>query len=123
MQLDTGLKIKVVLEETKPDSEVPKHKGNLSKIEMPSFMKGMMGIRGMKIGMVNMDDMDVSGWDVGETKPVKFQRVDSDLFEWKDLFPEWIDEEEELDVATCPEVIPLNNHLFQKFKFIKKGLS
>jgi hypothetical protein len=100
--VDTGVKMKVVLEETEAaiDSPKPPPEGNLSKIEMPSFMKEM---RGMKIGMVNMDDMDVSGWDIGETNPVKFQRV-SELFEWKDLFPEWIDEEEEMDVPTCPEV-------------------
>ncbi|XP_062158262.1 UDP-glucuronate:xylan alpha-glucuronosyltransferase 2 isoform X2 [Alnus glutinosa] len=93
--------MKVVWEETEANSSKPR--GNLSTIEMPSFMKEMMGISGMKIGMVNMDDMDMSGWDVGETIPVKFQRV-SELFEWKDLFPEWIDEEEETDVPTCPEV-------------------
>jgi hypothetical protein len=81
--------MKVVWEETEANSSKPR--GNLSTIEMPSFMKEMMGISGMKIGMVNMDAMDVSGWDVGETIPVKFQRV-SELFEWKDLFPEWIDD-------------------------------
>lgn len=89
--------MKLVLEETQA-----KPKGNLRKIEMPNFINEMG--KGMKLGMVNMDDMDVSEWNThSETIPIKFEKV-SELFEWKDLFPEWIDEEEDADVATCPEI-------------------
>jgi hypothetical protein len=28
----------------------------------------------------------------------------SEFFKWPDLFPEWIDEEEETDVPSCPEI-------------------
>ncbi|KAB1227676.1 UDP-glucuronate:xylan alpha-glucuronosyltransferase 2 [Morella rubra] len=94
------LKMKVVLEDTKANS--PQPKANLSKIEMSSFMTEMGG--GMKIGIVNMDDLNMSEWSThSETVPVKFERV-SEYFEWKYLFPEWIDEKEETDVTTCPEV-------------------
>ncbi|KAG6674688.1 hypothetical protein I3842_15G056000 [Carya illinoinensis] len=101
-KVDTGLKMKVVLEETEA-SNSQKPKGNRTKVEMPSFMFEMGG--GMKIGMVNMEDLDLSEWRTRslETIPVTFEQV-SEYFEWKDLFPEWIDEEEEMEVATCPEV-------------------
>ncbi|XP_030950289.1 UDP-glucuronate:xylan alpha-glucuronosyltransferase 2-like isoform X1 [Quercus lobata] len=103
-KVDT-LKMKVVLEETQANSQKPK--GNLSELEMPNFLNKMG--KGMKIGMVNMDHRDVSKWSThSETIPIKFERV-SELFEWKDLFPEWIDEEEDTDVATCPE-IPMPDH-------------
>ncbi|KAH0680452.1 hypothetical protein KY284_021537 [Solanum tuberosum] len=71
----------------------------------PSFMKEIMG-RGMKIGMVNMEDEDVSEWRVhGQIIKVQFQKV-SELLEWDDLFPGQIDEElEEMDRRqTCPEI-------------------
>ncbi|XP_019707074.2 UDP-glucuronate:xylan alpha-glucuronosyltransferase 2 isoform X2 [Elaeis guineensis] len=42
------------------------------------------------------------GASVKATK-VDFEQV-SKLFEWKDLFPEWIDEEEENEGSTCPEI-------------------
>ncbi|CAN1274004.1 UDP-glucuronate:xylan alpha-glucuronosyltransferase 2 [Linum perenne] len=57
--------------------------------------------------MVNMDGQedDVSEWgSIGEVVPIRFERVSRDLFKWQDLFPEWIDEEEETDVPTCPEL-------------------
>ncbi|KAG2663686.1 hypothetical protein I3843_16G045700 [Carya illinoinensis] len=98
-----GLELKVLPQETEPNIS-PKTKRNLSKIiEMPSFMIEMKG--GMKIGMVNMDDLDVSEWSSHNFKtiPVKFERI-SEYFEWNDLFPKWIDEEKEIEVPTCPEV-------------------
>ncbi|KAG2663696.1 hypothetical protein I3760_16G045400 [Carya illinoinensis] len=97
-----GLELKVAPQETEPKS--PKTKGNLSKIiEMPSFMMEMKGA--LKIGMVNMDDLDVSEWSAHnfKTRPVIFEWI-SGYFEWKDIFPEWIDEEEEIEVPTCPKV-------------------
>ncbi|CAN4122693.1 unnamed protein product [Withania somnifera] len=58
----------------------------------PSFVKEIMG-RGMKIGMVNMEDEDVSEWRVhGQIITVHFQKV-SELLEWDDLFPGQVDED------------------------------
>ncbi|KAI3821219.1 hypothetical protein L1987_08779 [Smallanthus sonchifolius] len=75
------------------------------KRERPSFLNasGFMG-RGMRIGTVNMEGEDMSDWNViGKITPVKFEKV-SEYFEWKDLFPEWIDEEEEMHQTLCPEI-------------------
>lgn len=92
--------MKAVLEE--PQLKSRRAKQNATKIEVPSFF-GEMG-KGMKIGMVNMQEDDVSEWSTfGETSQVYFERV-SHFFNWTDLFPEWIDEEEETDVPSCPEI-------------------
>ncbi|KAJ4965197.1 hypothetical protein NE237_017046 [Protea cynaroides] len=70
--------------------------------EKPSFFNELG--RGMKIGMVNMDGEDISEWKgLGLLVPVHFERV-SEFLEWKDLFPEWIDEEEETEGSSCPEI-------------------
>ncbi|KAG8390009.1 hypothetical protein BUALT_Bualt01G0038700 [Buddleja alternifolia] len=74
----------------------------LIKTEKPSFLSGTGS--GMRIGMVNMDDEDVSEWEAhGQVFPVSFDKV-SNLLEWNNLFPEWIDEEEEIDGPMCPEI-------------------
>lgn len=92
--------MKAVLEEPQVNSRRPK--GIASKIEVPSFFREMG--KGMKIGMVNMDEDDVDEWRTqGEIRNVYFDRV-SQFFNWTDLFPEWIDEEEESDVPSCPEI-------------------
>ncbi|KAJ4842846.1 UDP-glucuronate:xylan alpha-glucuronosyltransferase 2 [Turnera subulata] len=99
---ENGIKMKAILEETNHQGNAPKSKGNVTKVEVPGFMNDM-GKR-LKIGMVNMDEDDVSDWKLhGETIHVHFERV-SEFFKWEDLFPEWIDEEEETDVPTCPEI-------------------
>ncbi|GLU04274.1 hypothetical protein SLE2022_214330 [Rubroshorea leprosula] len=97
-KVETGVMMKAILEKTEN-----RRKGmNGSKLEVPEFMKEIGS--GMKIGMVNLDEEDVSEWEKhGETIPIGFQRA-SELFEWPDLFPEWIDEEEEIDGAACPEI-------------------
>ncbi|CAL0322453.1 unnamed protein product [Lupinus luteus] len=97
---EKSIKMKAVLEEAQVKPESPKkHK---TKIKMPSFFSEIG--KGMKIGMVNMDEYDVSEWSTnGETTPIYFEKV-SHFFNWTDLFPEWIDEEEESDVASCPEI-------------------
>ncbi|KAK4390565.1 UDP-glucuronate:xylan alpha-glucuronosyltransferase 2 [Sesamum angolense] len=93
-----GIKMKAVLEE--PNE--PKPRRELIKREKPSFLSGI-GTR-MRIGMVNMDDEDVSEWKAhGQVVPIPFERV-SNMFEWKALFPEWIDEEEEYSGSLCPEI-------------------
>ncbi|XP_020534769.1 UDP-glucuronate:xylan alpha-glucuronosyltransferase 2 isoform X2 [Jatropha curcas] len=99
-KVENGVKMKAVLEKAQTDT--PKPKGNMTRIEVPSFMNKMG--RGMKIGMVNFDENDVSDWKIhGETITIQFEKV-SEYFKWEDLFPEWIDEEEELEGTSCPEI-------------------
>ncbi|EPS57865.1 hypothetical protein M569_16951, partial [Genlisea aurea] len=75
-------------------------KGELIKRRMPSFLRGS----GMRIATVNMEGEDMSGWKgYGETVALTFERV-SELLQWKDVFPEWIDEEEEFSGPECPEI-------------------
>ncbi|KAK4383431.1 UDP-glucuronate:xylan alpha-glucuronosyltransferase 2 [Sesamum angolense] len=98
-KMENGIKKKLMLEEpTKVSS-----RRALIKREKPSFLDGIG--RGMRIGMVNMDDEDVSEWKAhdGQVIHVSYEQV-SELLEWKDLFPEWIDEEEEADGPSCPEI-------------------
>ncbi|CAK9188470.1 unnamed protein product [Ilex paraguariensis] len=97
---DKGIKMKAVLEE--PGANQSKPLRQMVKREKPSFLNEM-GI-GLKMGMVNMGDEDVSDWKIhGKTIPIYFEQV-SQYFEWKDLFPEWIDEEEEIEGPACPEI-------------------
>ncbi|GLT76232.1 hypothetical protein SLA2020_479040 [Shorea laevis] len=90
--------MKAILEKTEKQ-----RKGmNGSKLEVPEFMKKIGS--GMKIEMVNLDEEDVSEWEKhGETILIGFERVLA-LFKWPNLFPEWIDKEEEIDGTTCPEI-------------------
>ncbi|KAK3028276.1 hypothetical protein RJ639_037453 [Escallonia herrerae] len=99
---DEGNKMKAVLEEPRTNQSKPEK--NMVKREKPSFLNGMG--RGMKVGMVNMEEEDLSEWNVHgfKTIPINFEPV-SEYLEWKDLFPEWIDEEEEMEGGTlCPEI-------------------
>ncbi|KAL3505194.1 hypothetical protein ACH5RR_035035 [Cinchona calisaya] len=99
-KMENGIKMKAVLEEPRTDLSIPER--IMVKREKPSFLNEMKG--GMRIGMVNMDGEDVSDWNkIGQIIPIYFTQV-SEYFEWKDLFPEWIDEEEEIDGASCPEI-------------------
>ncbi|TYH11879.1 hypothetical protein ES288_A06G021300v1 [Gossypium darwinii] len=101
-KLGKGVKMEKILEPIKK---------NLSMLEVPSFIDGVGG--GLMIGMVNFEgDQDLSQWRKhGETIPVHFDRVPEAL-KWQDLFPEWIDEEEESEVPKCPE-FPMPN--FDKY--------
>ncbi|PPS11788.1 hypothetical protein GOBAR_AA08881 [Gossypium barbadense] len=101
-KLGKGVKMEKILEPIKK---------NLTMLEVPSFIDGVGG--GLMIGMVNFEgDQDLSQWRKhGETIPVHFDRVPEAL-KWQDLFPEWIDEEEESEVPKCPE-FPMPN--FDKY--------
>ncbi|KAL7596139.1 UDP-glucuronate:xylan alpha-glucuronosyltransferase 2 isoform X1 [Lactuca sativa] len=106
-KVETGYKMKAVLLEDAVESSSNHSKQKMVKRERPSFLNSSgypgTGIR-MRMGMVNMEGEDLSDWNVlGKTIPVTFEKV-SDLFEWKDLFPEWIDEEEEMHETLCPEI-------------------
>ncbi|XP_060199457.1 UDP-glucuronate:xylan alpha-glucuronosyltransferase 2 isoform X1 [Lycium barbarum] len=113
-----GIKMKAVLEERAIENGAKAEK-MMVKREKPIFLNKMG--RGMKIGMVNMEGEDVSEWKVhGQIIKVNFEKV-SDLLEWKDLFPEWIDEEEEMDGNECPE-IPMpdfNNYSYMDIIVVK----
>ncbi|GMN35180.1 hypothetical protein TIFTF001_005141 [Ficus carica] len=105
---ENGIKVKAVLEETHIDESInnfPNHNKSKNIEKVPSFLSKILGKGKKKIGMVNMDEEDVSEWNgkLGEAISVKFEHV-TDFFKWEDLFPEWIDEEEESDVPSCPEV-------------------
>ncbi|XP_060965787.1 UDP-glucuronate:xylan alpha-glucuronosyltransferase 2 isoform X1 [Cannabis sativa] len=115
---ENGVKvIKAVIEEPNYNSS----KGNNStsnKLEvLPNFLKEIGKGKKKKIGMVNMDEEDVNEWNtrhknIGEAIPIHFDHV-TDFFKWEDLFPEWVDEEEESEVPSCPE-IPMPD--FDKYK-------
>lgn len=93
--------MKAIMEEPVNGGKL-KPRRELIKREKPSFLNAIG--RGMRIGMINMDDEDVSEWrEHGEVVPVRFDKV-SEGFEWKAIFPEWIDEEEEYSGARCPEI-------------------
>ncbi|XP_022144172.1 UDP-glucuronate:xylan alpha-glucuronosyltransferase 2 isoform X2 [Momordica charantia] len=95
-------KMKAVLEETEPRLPL-KVKGNVSQLEIPMKLLKKMG-KLTKIGMVNFDEEDVSEWESSfDIIRIGFEKV-SEYFEWKDLFPEWVDEEEDIDGASCPEI-------------------
>ena len=94
--------MEAILEENQADQLAMPAKRKMVKSEKPSFLNEMR--KGMRIGMVNMDDEDVGEWKVhGEIVHVHFEQV-SEMFNWTDLFPEWIDEEEEKEGAMCPEI-------------------
>ncbi|KAF3634935.1 putative UDP-glucuronate:xylan alpha-glucuronosyltransferase 4 [Capsicum annuum] len=63
----------------------------------------------LKIGLVNLDNASffdyagLRGAENMEMIDVKFPKV-SDKINWKDLFPEWIDEDEVSAKPTCPEI-------------------
>lgn len=63
----------------------------------------------LKIGLVNLEDVSffdyvgLHGAENVETINVKFPKV-SNKIKWKDLFPEWIDENEVSPKPTCPEI-------------------
>lgn len=107
--------MKAVLEE--PLANQPKTlRETMIKRKTPSFLNDIIGRgKNMKIGMVNMEDEDTTEWKAyGHTTPILFEKV-SDYFEWKDLFPEWIDEEEDLEGPLCP-MIPMPD--FDKYGYM-----
>ncbi|KAJ6831029.1 UDP-glucuronate:xylan alpha-glucuronosyltransferase 2-like [Iris pallida] len=66
--------------------------------------KSVHGDHPMRIGIVNMGPEEEFDWgSIGEAVAVEFEHVSGNL-EWKDLFPEWIDEEEENEGTSCPEI-------------------
>uniref|UniRef100_A0A0D9Z325 Hexosyltransferase n=1 Tax=Oryza glumipatula TaxID=40148 RepID=A0A0D9Z325_9ORYZ len=58
----------------------------------------------LRMGLVNIgrDELLALGVE-GDAVGVDFERV-SDMFRWSDLFPEWIDEEEDDEGPSCPEL-------------------
>ncbi|XP_056688302.1 UDP-glucuronate:xylan alpha-glucuronosyltransferase 2-like [Spinacia oleracea] len=100
---ESGVEMKAILEE-QGQNEMISPKKSIVRRGKPRFLKEM-GIRGIQIGAINMEDEDLSEWEThGDTiLKVPFEKV-SYLFEWKHLFPEWIDEEKENEGYLCPEV-------------------
>ncbi|KAL2933010.1 UDP-glucuronate:xylan alpha-glucuronosyltransferase 2 [Bienertia sinuspersici] len=104
LKVENGIKMKAVLEEQGGGKVISPEKKAIVRREKPKILKDM-GIRGMTIGALNMEDEDLSEWEVEGDRIIKipFEKV-SELFEWKHLFPEWIDEEEENEGYVCPEI-------------------
>ncbi|XP_043714980.1 UDP-glucuronate:xylan alpha-glucuronosyltransferase 2-like [Telopea speciosissima] len=99
---DGVVKMKAAVLEEKKVREKSKMMMITRRREKPSFLNEMGS--SMKIGMVNMDGEDMSEWEShGKLITVGFDRV-SKYLKWKDLFPEWIDEEEESEGPSCPEL-------------------
>ncbi|OAY73763.1 UDP-glucuronate:xylan alpha-glucuronosyltransferase 2-like isoform X2 [Ananas comosus] len=85
------------------------------EINPPSFLRALGHVGDAKsIALVNIGNDEVIAWGfdgVEKNKStaeltavnVDFERVHPN-FKWADLFPEWIDEEEENEGASCPEV-------------------
>lgn len=98
MKVEDGYKMKAVFETQFRGKKAVK------EIEMrPSFVDEI--VRGKKIGVVNMGGDEMREWEnVSKPIAVDFEPV-SKNFEWKHLFPEWIDEEEENDGPSCPELL------------------
>lgn len=72
------------------------------KEKAPDFLDFMHD--NVKIGLVNMEEDELRDWGIkGQVTTIQFEQV-STKFEWKDLFPEWIDEEEDSEGSSCPEV-------------------
>ncbi|URE09433.1 Glycosyl transferase family 8 [Musa troglodytarum] len=70
---------------------------------VPGFLRTLHG--NAKLGLVNIVEDEAVEWGLvgGRTTTVDFERV-SDNLKWEDLFPEWIDEEEENEGPSCPEL-------------------
>lgn len=72
---------------------------------MPAILKRLRG--DISIGLVNInEENDPIDWkSIGKksTEVVEFERVSLNV-EWSHLFPEWIDEEEENEGPSCPEI-------------------
>ncbi|KAK6160722.1 hypothetical protein DH2020_004103 [Rehmannia glutinosa] len=100
---ENGIKMKAVLEEPSNGNNQLKALREVIKRGKPSFLNATRG-KGMKIGMVNMGDEDLSDWNThGQIISISLDKV-SEMFEWKHIFPEWIDEEEEFSGSSCPEI-------------------
>jgi xylan alpha-glucuronosyltransferase len=68
----------------------------------PNMFDDLRGRLRMALVNIGRDELLPLGVE-GEAVPVHFDRV-SDVFRWSDLFPEWIDEEEEDEGPSCPEL-------------------
>ncbi|KAJ8429881.1 hypothetical protein Cgig2_014161 [Carnegiea gigantea] len=103
---EEGVKMKAVLEEQREEHRANSKElsRNVVTIEKPGFLNKMV-IKGMRIAAINMEETDLSEWEVygNAVTQVPFEKI-SELFEWKDLFPEWIDEEQENEGYLCPEI-------------------
>lgn len=86
------------------------------KEEIPSFFNKLHG--NASIALINIEDDELLEWrTLGSVRLIEFERV-SENFEWKDLFPEWIDEEEENEGPFCPEIPMPDFSLYGEFDVV-----
>ncbi|KAK8967493.1 UDP-glucuronate:xylan alpha-glucuronosyltransferase 2 [Platanthera guangdongensis] len=69
---------------------------------IPNFFNKLHG--NSSIALINIGEGELLDWGaLGDATSIKFERVSENL-KWKDIFPEWIDEEEENEGPYCPEI-------------------
>ncbi|KAJ0981524.1 hypothetical protein J5N97_009779 [Dioscorea zingiberensis] len=77
---------------------------------------------GTRIGLVNIGEVEMINWhkSIGKTmrRMIKFDTVPEDQLQWKELFPEWIDEEEENETPACPEIPMPDFALYDEFDVV-----
>ncbi|CAH1422107.1 unnamed protein product [Lactuca virosa] len=108
--VETGYKTKAMLDDVKLSNQSYQH---AQKSKRPNFLNDME--KGMRIGMLNMDREDFSQWSVfGELIPISFKKVSNNL-KWEDLFPRYLNEEEEKEIQSRPKM-PMQD--FNKFEYM-----
>ncbi|KAI0507575.1 hypothetical protein KFK09_013701 [Dendrobium nobile] len=88
----------------------------MAKEVIPSFFSKLPG--NSSIALVNIGEDELLDWkDLGAVTSIEFEQV-SENFEWKDIFPEWIDEEEENEGPSCPEMPMPDFSLYGEFDVV-----
>ncbi|KAL0917467.1 hypothetical protein M5K25_012529 [Dendrobium thyrsiflorum] len=88
----------------------------MAKEVIPSFFSKLHG--NSSIALVNIGEDELLDWkDLGPVTSIEFEQV-SENFEWKDIFPEWIDEEEENEGPSCPEMPMPDFSLYGEFDVV-----
>ena len=82
------------------------YEGRPPNVNISTELERRLGIlrvdipRYAKIGLINLSADEVRKW---RTQEVKLRKT-IELLEWSHLFPEWIDEEEEMETPSCPDL-------------------
>ncbi|XP_043713731.1 putative UDP-glucuronate:xylan alpha-glucuronosyltransferase 5 [Telopea speciosissima] len=90
------------------------------KLSPPCDFIGKVFKRDAKIGLVNIEEggEEEEEWAaLGRTSVVQFDQVQEEI-QWKDLFPEWIDEEEKWRQPNCPEIPMLKFKDYEEFDVV-----
>ncbi|KAH7680926.1 Glucuronosyltransferase protein [Dioscorea alata] len=96
-----------IWERTTPDSRYASDL-DINWVDISKVIQKLDGRRGkLKIGLLNFNVTEVNYWQQlltrSESTIVHLDHANSSLT-WEELYPEWIDEEEESEVPTCPHL-------------------